>query len=55
MADSFDNCLYVHSGPAELSKQVDSDMDGYGNACDADYDGNASTTAMDYEEALPTS
>jgi len=33
----FDNCDALANGPAEGSNQVDSDQDGYGNACDADY------------------
>jgi len=35
--DAFDNCTALANGPAEGSNQVDSDQDGYGNACDADY------------------
>jgi hypothetical protein len=33
-----DNCVLQRNGPAELSDQIDSDGDGFGNACDADYD-----------------
>ena len=36
--DTFDNCLELANGPNEGSNQVDTDLDGYGNACDADYD-----------------
>lgn len=36
--DAFDNCLTAPNGPAQGSNQVDSDLDGYGNVCDADYD-----------------
>lgn len=39
--DSFDNCVSGPNGPNgpnDASNQVDTDMDGYGNACDADYD-----------------
>ena len=39
--DDFDNCLLLANGPNEGSNQVDSDQDGYGNACDADYDNDA--------------
>ena len=39
--DAFDNCLELANGPDEDSNQVDSDLDGYGNACDADYDNDA--------------
>ena len=35
--DAFDNCSTVPNGPQQGSNQVDSDLDGYGNACDADY------------------
>lgn len=42
--DAFDNCSALANGPAEDSNQVDSDVDGYGNACDADY----STPAPDF-------
>jgi hypothetical protein len=37
--DSFDNCLEVPNGPGEApNNQVDADGDGYGNACDPDFD-----------------
>ena len=36
--DQFDNCSDDANGPGDPSNQVDSDIDGYGNACDADYD-----------------
>lgn len=36
--DAFDNCLTDPNGPNDGSNQVDADQDGYGNACDADYD-----------------
>jgi len=39
--DAFDNCSALANGPAEGSNQVDADVDGYGNACDADYDQDA--------------
>jgi hypothetical protein len=35
--DAFDNCSALANGPAQGSNQVDADLDGYGNACDADY------------------
>lgn len=35
--DAFDNCTTTVNGPGEMSNQVDTDLDGYGNACDADY------------------
>ena len=34
--DSFDNCSQLSNGPNDLNNQVDTDTDGYGNACDAD-------------------
>ena len=48
--DAFDNCLTLSNGPGESSNQVDSDQDGYGNACDADYDNDAlnDVTLLDY-------
>ncbi len=35
--DDFDNCVAIPNGPQQGSNQVDTDRDGYGNACDADY------------------
>jgi hypothetical protein len=35
--DEFDNCVEIPNGPQQRSNQVDTDRDGYGNACDADY------------------
>ena len=48
--DAFDNCLTLDNGPNEGSNQVDSDQDGYGNACDADYDNDAlnDVTLLDF-------
>ncbi len=43
-----DNCSTVRNGPAIGSPQLDADGDGYGDACDADYDQNGSTTAADF-------
>ena len=39
--DEFDNCTQIPNGPQQASNQVDTDRDGYGNACDADYSGAA--------------
>ena len=36
--DQFDNCKSVPNGPNQASNQVDTDIDGWGNACDADLD-----------------
>jgi len=41
VASQYDNCQYYDNGPNEPSNQVDTDLDGYGNACDADYDNTA--------------
>jgi len=48
--DAFDNCSAKANGPGEGSNQVDSDLDGYGNACDADYnqDGNERVLVDDF-------
>jgi hypothetical protein len=35
--DGFDNCTQVPNGPNQDSNQVDTDGDGYGNACDCDF------------------
>ena len=36
--DQFDNCKLVANGPNQTSNQVDTNLDGFGNACDADLD-----------------
>jgi hypothetical protein len=41
--DSEDNCLTVSN-----AGQGDTDLDGYGNICDADYDDDGSVTGTDY-------
>lgn len=46
--DSFDNCSSLANGPGETSNQVDSDQDGYGNACDTDYNNDGMTTTTDF-------
>ncbi len=46
--DSIDNCTLVPNGPFDLSFQVDSDGDGYGNPCDMDYNGDLLTTSLDF-------
>lgn len=45
--DADDNCQIVSNGVTELSLQVDSDRDGFGNACDADFDNNDITSLAD--------
>ncbi|MBW2269359.1 MAG: thrombospondin type 3 repeat-containing protein [Deltaproteobacteria bacterium] len=47
VADSDDNCIEHPNGPGEASNQIDSDSDGYGNACDADYDNDGEVTDWD--------
>jgi len=46
--DHVDNCTTVANGPAQQSNQIDTDQDGYGNACDADYNNDGLTTTLDY-------
>ncbi len=52
--DQFDNCNLVVNGPNQGSNQIDSDLDGYGNACDADYDNSLTTTSVDFGQFLAT-
>jgi hypothetical protein len=35
--DAFDNCVNDANGPNEASNQIDTDGDGFGNACDCDF------------------
>lgn len=55
VADGLDNCRLVPNaltgnvpGTSILKYQLDSDHDGYGNACDADLNNSGSVTATDY-------
>lgn len=50
--DAFDNCTTLANGPAGPSNQVDSDTDGYGNACDSDYNNDGATTTLDFPTFL---
>jgi hypothetical protein len=50
--DAFDNCSALANGPAQGSNQVDADLDGYGNACDADYNNDLSITTLDFPTFL---
>ncbi len=43
IADPADNCLNVSN-----STQLDADLDGYGNACDADLNNSGTVTAADF-------
>lgn len=42
ITDALDNCQLAHN-----PEQVDSDADGYGNACDGDLNGDGATTSQD--------
>ena len=50
VAESFDNCTLIANGPNTLGQgnQVDTDLDGYGNACDADYDQDFVVSTPDF-------
>ena len=50
--DGIDNCVATPNGPGELSNQVDTDMDGWGNACDPDYTNDGAVTTVDYSGLL---
>lgn len=51
--DAFDNCLSDLNGPNDDSNQIDSDQDGYGNACDTDYNNDGDTTVADFGVFFP--
>ena len=46
--DAYDNCLTTANGPNEGSNQLDCDPDGFGDACDADYNNDGGTTTADF-------
>lgn len=48
--DSFDNCSAFANGPGEASNQVDSDLDGIGNACDADFTNDGLVAGTDFSD-----
>jgi len=50
--DVADNCRTVANGPNQASIQIDTDVDGYGNRCDTDYDQSGTTTVADFGEFL---
>ncbi|MBY0399965.1 thrombospondin type 3 repeat-containing protein [Myxococcota bacterium] len=52
--DPFDNCSLHPNGPNEGTNQVDSDLDGYGNRCDTDYDNSLTTTVADFSQWFGT-
>lgn len=45
VSDSLDNCVNV---PNAAPANCDTDMDGYGNRCDGDFDNNFATTSGDF-------
>ena len=49
IVDPLDNCVIVPNGPflGACSAQEDGDMDGYGVACDTDFNNNGATDAAD--------
>jgi hypothetical protein len=48
VCDSLDNCLQRMN-----ADQLDGDLDGYGNACDADYDNNGLVGTSDFAVIVP--
>jgi hypothetical protein len=44
-----DNCVLRRNGPNDPSNQIDADLDGFGNACDADYNNDGMTDQTDYD------
>ena len=49
--DAYDNCTDVANGPNETSNQIDTNLDGYGNACDGDFNNDGGTTTADFTGA----
>lgn len=46
--NQFDNCSTVTNGPSQASNQVDTDIDGYGNRCDGDFDNDGAVLGSDF-------
>lgn len=46
--DSFDNCSADLNGPNDPSNQIDTDVDGFGNRCDGDFDQDGGTNISDF-------
>jgi len=46
--DQFDNCRLVANGPSNTSNQIDANLDGYGNRCDADYNNDGFINGGDF-------
>ena len=47
VGDSDDNCTEVPN-----TDQADTDLDGYGNACDGDFDQDGTVTAIDFNDYM---
>lgn len=54
--DVFDNCSTAANGPttANQCNQVDTDSDGFGNTCDADFDQDGVVAGTDFTALLVT-
>lgn len=52
VSDALDNCIEAPNGVNEPGVQTDSDSDGFGNACDADYNNDNRTTILDFPRFL---
>jgi hypothetical protein len=46
--DAFDNCSADQNGPGQASNQVDTDVDGFGNVCDADFNNDNGVDGGDF-------
>lgn len=46
--DQFDNCSEDDNGPNNTSNQIDANLDGYGNICDADYNNDGTINGGDF-------
>jgi subtilisin family serine protease len=54
VCNEVDNCLVLPNGIHDASNQVDTDGDGFGNACDPDYDNNGVVGVPDHTILLNT-
>jgi hypothetical protein len=46
--DQFDNCRTLANGPNTTTNQIDTDIDGYGNRCDADLNNDKVVGGSDF-------